>query len=587
MKKVLMTMIAFIFAIALTSCDLIPKEDLHKKVFNNIKIEYEVGDTINHVTKDVTLPTTTSVEGASISWVSSNPDIISITGEINRPLNEDVKVTLTLKVLINNVEKEQKFILNVIALEDEVITFEVTFEPNGGSIVPSLTVDEGEKVTKPEDPTKADHDFKGWYKDEDLTIPWNFDEDVVNSNLTLYAKWEEAVVQPIQLPAPIHGIGHQPRPVAHIALGPYEFEEGANGGFTGFGLVFTNLVTNEEYIWRINHIYKAGFDTHYNESNLEPVGIVLTPGNYKLEYFAMGNGVTTFDSNVSVQKVTFTIEKPQLNLPNLSLDNENKLLLWENIDNATSYEVYINGELQESNTSPFDLSILTLPGVYTLKVVAKAETHKSSESTINYIISGEAPQLEAPTNFSLNGFILSWDSVDNAIGYTITINDVVKQSSTNSFDLSQFDIGNQTVTVKVVALGNLVDYSDSNEAVFEALLPELLPRLDSMTIGDQNGDILGFGNGNYRLIAHLGHPVFQQADWNNTFRFVVKKDDVVLGELIGSNGQILHNPGSSTDFYGKILTNGEKYTVEISLIAKPESGHRDSLPLMIDFTFIK
>ena len=60
-----------------------------------------------------------------------------------------MEVTLTLKVTINEVVKEKEYILTVIALEEEVNTYEVTFDSNGGSTVEAVTLEEGSKVTKP------------------------------------------------------------------------------------------------------------------------------------------------------------------------------------------------------------------------------------------------------------------------------------------------------------------------------------------------------------------------------------------------------------------------------------------------------
>ena len=31
--------------------------------------------------------------------------------------------------------------------------------------------------------------FGGWFKDEECTQPWDFDEDTVDKNMTLYARW--------------------------------------------------------------------------------------------------------------------------------------------------------------------------------------------------------------------------------------------------------------------------------------------------------------------------------------------------------------------------------------------------------------
>ena len=33
----------------------------------------------------------------------------------------------------------------------------------------------------------------GWYKEKSYNTKWNFDTDIVNSNLTLYAKWADVI----------------------------------------------------------------------------------------------------------------------------------------------------------------------------------------------------------------------------------------------------------------------------------------------------------------------------------------------------------------------------------------------------------
>lgn len=65
----------------------------------------------------------------------------------------------------------------------------VSFESNGGTKVENAKVVSGEKVTKPKEPTKANNQFDGWYKDEELTDKWDFEINTVNSDMTLYAKW--------------------------------------------------------------------------------------------------------------------------------------------------------------------------------------------------------------------------------------------------------------------------------------------------------------------------------------------------------------------------------------------------------------
>ena len=67
----------------------------------------------------------------------------------------------------------------------------VTFESNGGTAVPSQTVQYGETVERPDNPTREGYRLVGWYSDIDLQSPWEFDTDTVQGNMTLYARWEK------------------------------------------------------------------------------------------------------------------------------------------------------------------------------------------------------------------------------------------------------------------------------------------------------------------------------------------------------------------------------------------------------------
>ena len=63
--------------------------------------------------------------------------------------------------------------------------FTVTFDSNGGSAVESVKVKKGETIEKPEDPTREDYIFDGWYLDNEL-----FDFTTkITKNITLKAKW--------------------------------------------------------------------------------------------------------------------------------------------------------------------------------------------------------------------------------------------------------------------------------------------------------------------------------------------------------------------------------------------------------------
>lgn len=76
----------------------------------------------------------------------------------------------------------------------------VHFETYEGSEVPDQILKLGEKVVRPEDPTREGYHLEGWYKDIFETEEWNFDSDVVEGNMTLYAKWEEGDPEEMVVP---------------------------------------------------------------------------------------------------------------------------------------------------------------------------------------------------------------------------------------------------------------------------------------------------------------------------------------------------------------------------------------------------
>jgi uncharacterized repeat protein (TIGR02543 family) len=79
--------------------------------------------------------------------------------------------------------------ISLYAMWDSIHT--VTFDCNGGSEIQSvLGLLSGKKITKPDNPEKQGFVFEGWYKDAQYGEAWDFDNDVVNNNITLYAKWK-------------------------------------------------------------------------------------------------------------------------------------------------------------------------------------------------------------------------------------------------------------------------------------------------------------------------------------------------------------------------------------------------------------
>jgi len=92
----------------------------------------------------------------------------------------------TFTIGASNVTLYAKWTFNIGII---ISYYTVTFDSQGGSALSSQMVEYGEKVTEPTDPTKEGYTFGGWYKESGCTNAWNFANDTVTANVTLYAKW--------------------------------------------------------------------------------------------------------------------------------------------------------------------------------------------------------------------------------------------------------------------------------------------------------------------------------------------------------------------------------------------------------------
>ena len=120
--------------------------------------------------------------------------VVKDGAKVTKPA-DPTKTGYTFKGWLNgaDVYDFEKAVTANITLEAkwEIVTYTVTFDSADGSEVKSVTVNHGEKVTKPEDPTKDGYAFKGWFNvDEEYVF-----ETAVTANITLKAKWEVIIVE--------------------------------------------------------------------------------------------------------------------------------------------------------------------------------------------------------------------------------------------------------------------------------------------------------------------------------------------------------------------------------------------------------
>lgn len=85
------------------------------------------------------------------------------------------------------VVSDLKLVAKWTKLDDNIETFNIEFDTDGGSIISKQIVIKGNKVEKPIDPTKDGYNFVGWILNDEI---YDFDS-IVEKDLKLKAKWEK------------------------------------------------------------------------------------------------------------------------------------------------------------------------------------------------------------------------------------------------------------------------------------------------------------------------------------------------------------------------------------------------------------
>ena len=118
-------------------------------------------------------------------FISNNTVINSINEFIENNDLENVVIISDFK--FNENDFLGKFSYEEEILDDNTNYYTVTFDTDGGSSIDSVVVKDGEKLNKPNNPSKDGYSFVNWeYNDKE----YNFD-NVVTSNLTLKAIWKK------------------------------------------------------------------------------------------------------------------------------------------------------------------------------------------------------------------------------------------------------------------------------------------------------------------------------------------------------------------------------------------------------------
>ncbi len=186
----------------------------------------------------------------------------------------------------------------------EINKYTVSFDSNGGSAVEDATVEHGQAVAKPTDPTKRGYTFVGWFVGE---TAYNF-ETPVTDGFKVVAKWVEAIPDLSKLAGKWTGTEN--------GTNYYEFVIKADGTVTAsYENSFNTVVMNKNFVLFDGEKFVINYSVSTSPDAAE-IEFVFSQENYTLttNSAVAGSSLTltktytvTFDTNGANKDKEYTV----------------------------------------------------------------------------------------------------------------------------------------------------------------------------------------------------------------------------------------------------------------------------------------
>lgn len=224
------------------------------------------------------------------------------------------------------------------------------------------------------------------------------------------------------------------------------------------------------------------------------------------------------------------------------------VIMWDDVNKASGYIVYIDGSKYEVSNTEINIPTFSA-GIHTASVVARGNGSFiiSSTPSPDYTIK----KLNAPSNISIENYLIKWDSVFESTTYRVLIGDtLVQESSNNSFFIDPEFITTQSV-IKIVAIGNGVNILDS-----DASNTQPITRLSAPTsLSTDNNNITWnevVGADEYEL--HINNVVRVVKGTSFPWIDVTEGDKVIYVFALGNGSNLVTSKSSQTLAVKKLAT---------------------------------
>ena len=318
------------------------------------------------------------------------------------------------------------------------ITCTITFNANGGTPAPiPQVIDLDEKVTEPPAMTNGVYTFGGWYRDSTFNTKFNFDTEIVNSNITLYAKWGYIVA--------FSANGGSPAPDQQVVpIGNKVSEPGTmtRSGYTFCGWYKDTAFTTEwdfdiDIVMTNTPLYaKWGFTVDFiaNSGSPVPSQQIIINGDKVIEPAVMTRSGYTFDDwykeSTFDNKWNFTIDLVTGNTILYAHWIPNQIVISIEFEQITEYApIIVGGDIFRSS--------IDLPRTLLLNI-----SNYSSYSSVKWSIDGVGVYTGtsitgSAASFTIDAEDIRYNTLGSHIVYLQVVKDGIPYSTTIKFTIKE------------------------------------------------------------------------------------------------------------------------------------------------------
>src|SRR5690554_2833534 len=284
--------------------------------------------------------------------------------------------------------------------------------------------------------------------------------------------------------------------------------------------------------------------------------------------------IDVLELSIELKEVREEIAVPdKLPAPQLTLEED--LLSWGAIANAEKYEIYIDGKLKLTVTTPsISLNSLELDitetAPYKIEVVAVTSdiyswsTSDKSEA-IDYI---QKETIDAPI-LSIHASALSWDAVTGAISYDIYINFAGQEVKLDNVEETTYDLSK----VGIEYAGNVdvlvVAVSDENhyDSVKSDAVKVFIGKVETLVIDGYSADVIKTTAHNYFTRRNTNYQEDISGFANSPYLYLITdifeitKDEFTANATEAFSVVVLFDKDANLKFVNNIMP-GQTYTVD-------------------------